>query len=169
MDGTSVGVLLADHDARLADVRATDRCTAAAIAGLGVEPGVRLGEEDTGTNAVGTPVEVRLGVVVHGDEHFNNGLKGFSCYGRPIIDPVTRRLQGVLDVSRVGDEHPLFVPLVRRVVRDIEERLYAESRGQQRLAAAFQRAARHKRRAVVAIGGDLVLATPAALDVLGPQ
>jgi hypothetical protein len=64
LEGTSVGLLLADHTARLTDVHCADRSIRKAIVDLGVVPGIRLGEDNVGTNAVGTPVETKQGFLV---------------------------------------------------------------------------------------------------------
>lgn len=161
-------VILADHEARIMSLHCMERPLLRTISSLGVVPGARFGEDNIGTNAIGTPLEVRRPVAVRGHEHFNNAFKGFSCYGHPIIHPVTRRLHGILDVSyRCGDEHLLFELLLRRVAREIEERLQADSpQSHQRLVAAFRQASRAHNRAVVALGHEIVLATPAALDLL---
>ena len=173
--GSSTGVVLADQAATIVDVRCTERSIGSAMSQIGANVGARFGEETTGTNSLGTPVEIRRGLAVSGSEHFYESFKGFSCYGHPIVHPLTRRLEGVLDISsREGDEHPLFAALVRRVVREIEEALALQSpRSHQRLMAAFDARARSfgpgSPPAVVAVGADVVVATQAALDQLSPH
>ncbi|WP_254205140.1 sigma-54-dependent Fis family transcriptional regulator [Nocardia alni] len=168
--GTAVTLLLADQSARVVDIQCADRATLRTVADLGVVAGIRLAEDEVGANAVGTPIEIRRGLLVAGPEHFMSAFKGFTCYGHPIVNPVTRRLEGVLDISgSAGHDHRLFPPFARRVVRDIEDRLHLDaSRSQRQLLDAFQAAAARRKRAVVAIGQGLVLATPAALDLLDP-
>ncbi|MGW5515175.1 sigma-54-dependent Fis family transcriptional regulator [Nocardia africana] len=170
LEGTSVTLLLADQSARVVDIQCADRSTLRGVADLGVVPGIRLAEDEVGANAVGTPIETRQGLLVEGPEHFMSAFQGFTCYGHPIVNPVTRRLEGVLDISgRAGDDHRLFPPFARRVVRDIEDRLQLDaSQSQRQLLTAFQAAATRRKRAVVAVGHGLVLATPAALDLLEP-
>ncbi|MHB9848801.1 sigma-54-dependent Fis family transcriptional regulator [Streptomyces krungchingensis] len=170
LDDTPFAFVLADRTARVVDIRCADKAFGGALVDLGIVPGVRLGEDQVGTNAVGTPVETRKGLFVRGDEHFMAAFHEFACYGHPIIHPITRRLEGVVNIGgRAGDEHRLFSPLVRRVVRDIEDRLQLDASGaQRRLLAAFQAAARSPRRPVLVVGRGLVLATPAALDLLEP-
>ncbi|MET7511666.1 helix-turn-helix domain-containing protein [Streptomyces albidoflavus] len=170
LDGTGLALVLADHRARVADIRCPDRSLRAALDACGVVPGVRLGEEQVGTNAVGTPLETRQGLLVDGTDHFLTAFRTFACYGHPVVHPITRRLEGVVALGGSSDaEHPLFPLLVRRVVRDIEERLQRRStRSQRRLLAAFQEAAGSPRRTVLVVGPDVVLATPSALALLAP-
>lgn len=168
--GAPVGLVLANHTAHVLDVRFADRSDRRAIVELGVVPGARLSEDKVGTNAVGTPLETKRGLLVHGPEHYMAAFHSFSCYGHPIIHPITRRLAGVLNIGgRLSAQNPLFPALVRRLVRDIEARLQLNSTAsQRRLLAEFQTAARTRGRAVIVVGQGLVLATPPALDLLDP-
>ncbi|TSD94128.1 transcriptional regulator [Skermania sp. ID1734] len=170
LDGTRLGLVLADRDARIIDIQSPDESFHRALGHAGIRAGVGVGEDRIGTNAVGTPVETRRGILVRGREHYLAAFHEFTCYGHPITHPVTRRLEGVLIIGGPSaGEHRLFPPLVRRVVSDIEDRLQLDSpRAQRRLLDAFQGAASRRGRAVVVVGEGLVLATPAALDLLEP-
>ncbi|MFD2398042.1 helix-turn-helix domain-containing protein [Prauserella oleivorans] len=108
-------------------------------------------------------------MAVHGEEHFLDALKCFTCYGHPIVHPATGRLEGVLDITGlVDDSNPLLAPFLLRAVADIERRLLdGSNQAQQRLLAAFQ-AARHRSSAVLALGDDVVLANRAAVDLVDP-
>ncbi|GAA4540173.1 helix-turn-helix domain-containing protein [Pseudonocardia xishanensis] len=171
LDGTRSGVLLADSGCRVVDVRCVGPALAAAVDDVGVGVGVSLREEDVGANSIGTAFELRRGVVVRGAQHAADGFAAFSCYGHPILHPVTGRIEGTVTVtSSCGDdENPLYPSLARQAVRDVEQRLLEDSPGaQQRLLTAFRAAKRRYGGAVVALGEDVVLATQAALDLLGP-
>ena len=128
LGGTPAGIFLADGSGQIVTTRCPDRSLAGKMADLGITAGVELGEDRVGTNAVGTPREIRAGMLIRGPEHFMTTFWGFACYGHPIVHPLTRHLEGVLDIScRYRDEHPLFPQLVRRVVGDIEDQLYRAS------------------------------------------
>ncbi|MER7014975.1 hypothetical protein ABT324_26395, partial [Saccharopolyspora sp. NPDC000359] len=171
LSGTTFCVALADSSCRIVDRRFTDLRTERALDQVSAVPGAQFSEEVAGTNALGTPLEVMRGVTVHGREHFIEALKAFSCYGHPIRNPVTRRIEGVLDITGVGPEaNPLFAPLLQRAVEDIEQRLWAGARqSEKRLLQAFQHATQRRCRAVVAFGGEVVLSNRAALDLLEPS
>ncbi|MFE5506652.1 helix-turn-helix domain-containing protein [Amycolatopsis japonica] len=170
LDGSPVALVLADHTAKVVGVRSANRSFHRTIEGLGITPGVSFGEDEIGVNAVGTPVETRHGLLVRGAEHSLASFHTFTCYGHPIVHPITRRLEGVLGIGRPsGEDDRLFPPLVQRMVRDIEDRLQLASPStQRRLLTAFQQAARRRDRPVIVLGEGLVLATPAALDLLQP-
>jgi len=166
--GTGFCVLLADRDCRVVASVYSDSRVERTIERLGVVNGSRFGEEHAGTNALGTPLEVGRSVVIHGDEHFLDSLKGLSCYGQPILHPVTRRVEGILDMTGVVSQaNPLFAPFLARAAADIEKRLLEGSKAsEQRLVDAFQRVSHQRHIAVAAIGDDILLSNRTALDLL---
>lgn len=168
LQDTSLSLVLTDRDSQIIDTRYTDRRVGSAIESIGVVPGNAYAEELTGTNAIATPRETRKGLLVHGEEHFLEALKKFSCYGMPIVHPVTRRFEGVLDITGVMPRaNPLFVPLIQHAVRDITQRLLdVSSHADKLLLAAFQNAAKQRSGAVVMIADDLVHTNPTAVDLL---
>ncbi|MFE7129282.1 sigma-54-dependent Fis family transcriptional regulator [Streptomyces sp. NPDC057638] len=140
------------------------------LEGLGVVAGGVFLEETTGTNSIATVHEVRRGLAVHGDEHYLEPFRQFSCYGHPITHPVTRRLEGVLDITCLRrDDSPLLGPFLAKAARDVEERLLRSARvTEQRLLAAFQVASAGRRGPVLVLGEGVVLANPAAAELLDP-
>ncbi|MEV0336582.1 helix-turn-helix domain-containing protein [Nocardia sp. NPDC050717] len=170
LEGTPVALVLADQAGRVVDIHGAARSIRRAVSDIGIVPGVELGEDRIGTNALGTPLETRRSLLVRADEHYLALFRGFTCYGHPIFHPVTRRLEGVLGIgATTSADHRLSALLARRMVRDIQERLQRDSpRAHSRLMSAFQAAAGRRGRAVVVIGDGLVLATPAAVDLLEP-
>jgi transcriptional regulator of acetoin/glycerol metabolism len=139
---TSLCLMLADRDSLIVDTRFTDRRVISAIERIGAVPGSTYSEEVSGTNSISTPCKTGQGLLVHGEEHFLEALKQFSCYGLPIRHPATHRVEGVLDITGIMPRaNPLFVPLIKRAVRDVEQRLRQGSRRhEQFLLTAFQKA-----------------------------
>ena len=169
LKGTGFCVILADSAARIVGLRFGQRLLRPKMEAVGAAEGRRFLEETTGTNSIATTFELRHGVAVHGEEHFIESLKKFSCYGHPVLHPVTRRLEGVLDITCLAEsENPLLAPFLVRAARQIEERLLAGTReAEQRLLAAFQQTVRRERdRPVVAVAGDVFLANSSAVELL---
>jgi len=165
---TPFALLLADSDARIIDRRSSAAATARALDAVKAMPGLRYCEQTSGVNSLATAHELRRPIAVDGDEHFLESLREFSCFGAPIINPLTRRLEGVLDVSGPAQERTaLLKPFVLRAASAIEQRLVDASRGADKaLLAAFQTMAARRNSAVVALGGDLILSNAAASDLL---
>ncbi|MDO9377922.1 MAG: helix-turn-helix domain-containing protein [Nocardioidaceae bacterium] len=171
LSGSGYLTVLVDRDCRVVRRWFDDVAARESFDDLNIVHGARLDEDTIGTSALGTVMETRHGMVVNGPEHFVEPLRAFSCYGHPIRHPVTRRIEGVLDISSVVDRaSPLLPPLIERAVHDVEQRLLDRSRtSEKNLLWAFQAASRQRRRAVVAIGDDLVLSNRTASDLLGPS
>ncbi|MET8797669.1 helix-turn-helix domain-containing protein [Nocardia sp. NPDC004568] len=166
--GTDFTTIVVDREGRVAHRRCGNHGTREVFDDLGVDVGASLLEEAVGTNAPGVVLETRVGIAVNGEEHFAVPLRRLSCYGHPIFHPTTRRIEGVLNLSAIVQEaSPLLPPLVARAVADIEQRLLDGSRvSDKELLAAFQ-AAGTRRRAVLAVGRDLLMSNQAAADLLG--
>lgn len=163
-------VLLADRESRIVDVPVGPRKLRNLLEGLGAVAGGVFLEETTGTNSIATVYELRRGIAVHGEEHYLEPFKHFSCYGHPITHPVTRRLEGVLDITCLArDDSALLGPFLARAARDIEERLLRTARrAEQRMLAAFQVATAGRNRPVLVLGEGVVLANPSAMELLDP-
>jgi sigma-54 dependent transcriptional regulator, acetoin dehydrogenase operon transcriptional activator AcoR len=170
LDGSRYTLLLADRDARLVGMRFGRSSLRSALEGIGAVEGTLFTESTTGTNSIATAFELRRGVAVHGDEHYLESFKRFACYGSPIIDPVTGRLAGILDITCLtADATELLRPFLVRGARDIEARLLGDVRRTNRsVLDAFETAARRSAQPLMAFGADLVLSNDAAADLLQP-
>lgn len=138
---------------------------------VGAVVGVNLSEESAGTNALGTPIEVLSSFTINGEEHYLERLKSLSCYGLPIIHPLTKRLEGVIDIADIAPlANKLFIPFLARTVEDIENRLLEGSRvSERKIMDAFQHVSPNRHVAVTAMGEDLLLSNKVAADILSPS
>ncbi|KRF14951.1 sigma-54-dependent Fis family transcriptional regulator [Nocardioides sp. Soil796] len=171
LTGTGFSTILGDRECRIVRRWDDDARTRDSLDALNIREGASMLEDTIGTNALGTVFETRHPVLIHGSEHFVETLRRFSCYGHPIRHPLTRRIEGVLDISAlVATASPLLPPIIARAVHDIEQRLLGGSRiSEKSLLAAFQEASGHCRGAVLAIGEDVVMSNQAASDLLSPS
>lgn len=167
LNGTSFVLMLADREACIVDRRFGDVRLENELDGIGAVLGRRFTEETTGTNSIATAIELRHGVAVNGAEHFMIPMKRFSCYGQTVVHPVSRRVEAVLQITGpVGDENALWAPIVNRAASDIGQRLLAGTRlEEQRMLDAFQAAGR-RNGAVIVLGEDIFMASPAAVGLL---
>lgn len=170
LEGTRFGLMLADRDACIVDRRFSDASLEVNLDGIGAVLGNRFTEETTGTNSIATVLELRRGVAIHGPEHFMEPMKRFSCYGQPILHPVSRRIEAVLQITGPADEeNSLWAPIINRAATDIAQRLLAGAQiDQQRMLAAFQEAANRADSVVVMIAEDIVMSSAGAQRVLEP-
>jgi transcriptional regulator of acetoin/glycerol metabolism len=170
LDGWDYCVMLADRDARIVATRWGSPRMRRAFELLGEAlHGTLFREETTGTNSIATTYELRRAVAVHGDEHFIAQLHGFSCYGQPVVDPHTRRLEGVLSITCLaGERNPLLSPYVGSAAAEIEQLLLeGRSPNERALLAALQRERGAGRdQPTLAIGRDIFLANNPAIELL---
>ncbi|MFT0171399.1 sigma-54-dependent Fis family transcriptional regulator [Paraburkholderia mimosarum] len=81
-------------------------------------------EDAIGTNAIGTAIATGAPVQIHASEHFCVDVKRWTCAAAPVLDPFTRRLLGVVDVSGVKETfHGHTLGLVVTAARQIEGEL----------------------------------------------
>lgn len=167
---TRLCVVLADSEARIVDRRVGQASMASLLDSIRAVPGTTFDEPATGTNSIATSFELRKGVKVLGDEHYIESLRLFSCYGHPILHPITRRLEGIIDITGYAeDTTDLLAPYLLRAAREIEDRLLQGSRAaHQQLLNAYQIAATRTLDPVVVLGEGVTLANHPAIDQLAP-
>ncbi|WP_083541908.1 sigma-54-dependent Fis family transcriptional regulator [Kribbia dieselivorans] len=163
-------ILLADSAARIVDRRAGAPELRGRLDAASVAPGFMYAEEATGTNGIGTALEERRLFSVRGGEHFRESLQNLACVGKPIIHPISRNVEGILDITcAVSEANALMEPLVEAAVREIEQRLYElASQDERALLEEFLRTSRRGGSAVITLSNDLVMANPAASRLLQP-
>jgi sigma-54 dependent transcriptional regulator, acetoin dehydrogenase operon transcriptional activator AcoR len=166
-----ITVLLADGQARLVQRWVGEKSLYNALDQSHVAPGFGFAEEFAGTNGVGTVLEESKVVAVRGEEHYVEFLRHFSCVGVPIHHPITRGIEGILDITCLArDYNPLMPPLLVEAVKHIETRLtQMSSPSEVALLEEFVRACRSHRGAVVGISPNVILTNPAAVEHLTPM
>ncbi|MBT8163272.1 MULTISPECIES: sigma-54-dependent Fis family transcriptional regulator [Arthrobacter] len=151
---SNFGLLLADNEGYILHRTFGTAHLATASDRLGVVVGAQFTEQTSGTNAISTPIETRRGVFVLGEQHFLECLRDQICFGLPIFQPGTKRLEGVINIMGPGRESPaLMKPVLTSAVREIQQRLLnTYSDAQVALLLAFRAACEtHRRMPVVAV------------------
>lgn len=99
--------------------------------------GVRWTETEVGTNAIGTALQTKEPVIIHGPEHYSVASHQWSCSATPIIHDDS--LIGVIDVScPVESSHPFMIGMVTSISYAIEKEI--TSRTYKREIALIQQA-----------------------------
>lgn len=166
-DTADMPLVIALTDSRARVVRRIDSSTAVArlLDRVDLAPGFDYSESTMGTNGIGTVFEAGQPVSVIGPEHFSENLHLFACTGAPVIDPVTGRVEGVLDVSTLADVwSPVMHTLVKSAAKDIARNLLMDrSQSQHAIFDTYLRVtARSARQAVFAFGESIFMANLAA-------
>ncbi|MCV7228269.1 sigma-54-dependent Fis family transcriptional regulator [Mycolicibacterium komossense] len=154
----ALSVALTDNRARILSRTDTSRTIGLLLDNVSLNSGFGYAETDTGTNGIGTVLESGQAVHIRGPEHYADALQIFACAGAPIRDPITGRIEGVLDMSSLADHSsPLMHSLVRSAARHIERELLVDhSQCQQALFDTYLRTDARSRLAVMAVGDSMV-------------
>lgn len=161
---TPTGLFLADRQARGVQRWVGQSSLAKRFDAVGAADGFRFDEELAGTNALGTTIELGRPVTITAAEHWVEQLSALTCAGAPIRNPITRQIEGVVDLSCVNEHNAdLLLALVLEIAFQVEERFYLEASVDERLMLQhFTSAARNSARPVMAVNKDMILTNPAA-------
>jgi sigma-54 dependent transcriptional regulator, acetoin dehydrogenase operon transcriptional activator AcoR len=132
---TQIGELLSGAEAMLILTDANgviletvgDNSTLTKASKINLSVGGLWSEHDAGTNGIGTALWAGEPVYVHGEEHFCEGMKAWSCAAAPIRDPIDRGIIGIINLSgltRIFQKHN--AAFAATVARDIEVALEHE-------------------------------------------
>ncbi|GAB2717307.1 hypothetical protein GCM10027072_07380 [Streptomyces bullii] len=140
--GAGMTIALCDGQGRMVQRLGGDRQLNQRLDAVRFAPGFDASEPVAGTNGVGTALAERGPVLVVGREHFADALQPFACAGAPVRDPLSGRIEAILDLTCLrGDGDPAMVRLVREAARTIEARLLEQATERERaLLAAYRRA-----------------------------
>lgn len=87
--------------------------------------GTDWSEEGVGTNAIGTAIKLQGPVQILSAEHYCQGWHAWTCSAAPIIDPISKTILGVLDLTGYWTHyHPHTLGLVMAQISAIERELY---------------------------------------------
>ncbi|SBW17813.1 transcriptional regulator [Candidatus Protofrankia californiensis] len=166
-----LSIALTDGKARILTRWDTDQLIGMMCDRVSFAGGFEYAETGVGTNGVGTVFESGGSIFVVGPEHIHERLQAFACAGAPIRDPLTRRVEGVLDISALTEHSsPLMHSLVRSAALDIERNLLIDrSQCQQALFETFVRFDTRTRNAVIAVGGSVVMANAMVQSLFDPS
>ena len=136
-----LSVVLTDAKARVLSRTEKDRTIGMMLDRVCLAPGFDYAEAAIGTNGIGTVLESGQPLYIVGPEHFHEQLQPFACAGSLIRDPLTGRVEGMLDISCLAEHsNPLMRSLVKSTVHDIERNLMIDrSKCQQALFDTFVR------------------------------
>lgn len=138
LSGAEAMLILTDADGVILET-VGDNSTLTKASKINLSVGGLWSEHASGTNGIGTAIWAGEPVYVHGEEHFCEGMKAWSCAAAPIRDPIDRAIIGVINLSgltRIFQKHN--AAFAATVARDIEMALeHEQAQLNQRLLAAI--------------------------------
>ncbi|MGN9758183.1 helix-turn-helix domain-containing protein [Streptomyces sp. SD31] len=132
-----------------------------------------LSEREVGHNSAALALRTRRRAEVHGPEHFLDLWQDVSAVSVPLLSPETGQALGTVTVASglcAGCRPHPGAALAEAAATAVEAELRARARTPERaLLDAFERAARGRERAVVALDGRNRLVSEAAARLASPQ
>lgn len=120
LSGAEAMLLLTDRDGLILET-VGDSSTLSKAGKINLSVGGLWSEHASGTNGIGTALWTGQPVYVHGEEHFCEGMKAWSCAAAPIRDPIDQSIIGVVNLSgltRIFQKHN--AAFAATAARDIE-------------------------------------------------
>ncbi|WP_281428693.1 sigma-54-dependent Fis family transcriptional regulator [Nonomuraea guangzhouensis] len=150
---------------RVADFRQRDR-----LDDHYVLEGFDYSEPTVGTNGLGTALEDKQALWVHGAEHFNEALQVFACAGVPILSPRNGVVAGSLSLAATAAAaNPMMMSLTKLAASQVEQALKELVWAREAtLVSAFQRSKAHRGPSML-LTDDSVLADTALLPLMIPS
>ncbi|WP_239396241.1 SpoIIE family protein phosphatase [Frankia sp. CiP3] len=165
-----VGVILTDGDATVLHRRATGSALNRHLDGVCLAPGFSYAEHVVGTNGIGTALVERRPSYVSSVEHFAARLHPYVCAGAPIRDPISGRIEGIIDLTCLrSDADPKMMTMARGAASAIERRILEQyTEREQALIQALLRDGHRTRASIVPVAGEPYVRAPTEVILRAP-
>jgi transcriptional regulator of acetoin/glycerol metabolism len=94
-----VSLMLTDADGLVLNRLSGDQSLLRALDAVHLAPGFSYSEREAGTNGLGLALADRIPTVVRADQHYALSLCTYTCAAAPVIDPVTGRIEGAVNLT----------------------------------------------------------------------
>ncbi|MFS1511630.1 ATP-binding protein [Chengkuizengella sp. SCS-71B] len=102
------------------------------INNIGITNGVRLCDQEMGTNSVDIALNKKHPIQIIGSGHFHHALHQTACYSVPFYFSESHFLSGTISIMTSIDRHnPYLVPLLSSIVDSIERELLLKKKNDQ--------------------------------------
>lgn len=116
-------------------------------------------EELVGTNALALSLKTQQSSCVFSNEHYMSSIQDWACYATPIIDPYSKQVLGVIDLSTTWEKHNSLGLLAAERCASIIQSALLEQHQQQLHIRAFSTAQ-------VLFNGKALVLTPRQMEIL---
>lgn len=125
-----VSLMLTDAEGLVLNRFSGDRALLRALDAVHLAPGFGYAERQAGTNGLGLALADRLPSVVHAEEHYSLSLRGYTCAAAPVVDPLTGRLEGSVNLTTWSDSSSdLLLALAQAAAGNTAALMLARSQG----------------------------------------
>ncbi|WP_328527475.1 hypothetical protein OG984_17050 [Nocardioides sp. NBC_00368] len=93
-------------------------------------PGFSYAERAAGTNGLGLALADRTPTVVRAEEHYSLSLCSYTCAAAPVIDPISGRLEGSVNLTTWSESsHDLLLALAQSAASNTASLMLARAHG----------------------------------------
>ncbi|MDP9407178.1 MAG: Fis family transcriptional regulator, partial [Actinomycetota bacterium] len=125
-----VSLMLTDGEGLVLNRLSGDGGLLRALDDVRLAPGFTYAERDVGTSGLGLALADRAPVVVEADQHYSVTLHGYTCAAAPVLDPLTGRLQGSVNLTTWSQSSSgLLLALAQSAAANTSALMLARSRG----------------------------------------
>lgn len=125
-----ISLMLTDADGLVLNRLSGDTSLLRALDAVHLAPGFSYSERETGTNGLGLALADRVPTVVHAEEHYSANLCAYTCAAVPVLDPLTGRLEGSVNLTTWSRQSSgLLLALAQSAAGNTSSLMLARSRG----------------------------------------
>lgn len=125
-----VSLMLTDADGLVLHRVSGDHALLRALDDVHLAPGFAYSEREVGTNGLGLALADRVPTLVRADQHYAQSLTTFTCAAVPVLDPITGRLEGSVNLTTWAHASShLLLALARSAASNTSALMLAKSRG----------------------------------------
>ncbi len=125
-----VSLMLTDADGRVLNRLSGDHSLLRALDKVHLAPGFAYAERAVGTNGLGLALADRVPTVVRAEEHYSLSLRTYTCAAVPVLDPVTGRVEGCVNLTTWSQSSTdLLLALAQSAAGNTAALMLARSRG----------------------------------------
>ncbi|WP_432564819.1 AAA-type ATPase lid domain-containing protein [Kineococcus sp. SYSU DK003] len=125
-----VSLMLTDAEGLVLNRLSGDTSLLRSLDAVHLAPGFAFSEREAGTSGLGLALADRLPSVVRAEEHYSTSLAGYTCAAVPVLDPVSGRLEGSVNITTWAEQPgKLLLALAQSAAGATSALMLARSRG----------------------------------------
>lgn len=125
-----ISLMLTDADGLVLSRLSGDTSLLQALDDVHLAPGFSYAEREAGTNGLGLALADRLPTLVRAEEHYSASLCTYTCAAVPVLDPVTGRLEGAVNITTwARSSSDLLLALAQSAAGNTAALMLARSQG----------------------------------------
>jgi sigma-54 dependent transcriptional regulator, acetoin dehydrogenase operon transcriptional activator AcoR len=127
-----ISLMLTDADGLVLNRLSGDHSLLRALDRVHLAPGFAYSERQAGTNGLGLALADRAPSVVRAEEHYSLSLCTYTCAAAPVLDPLTGRLEGAVNLTTWSkSSSDLLLALAQSAAGNTAALMGARAQGQQ--------------------------------------